>query len=95
MNIQKKVSKNVKVIELIERVAELYFCDEPTDEDIFKITAAFGNYDYQTELTKSERRRYRYRPYHTYVDDQKSNEEEIETIYILNIFKKITKEVED
>ena len=91
----KKITKNVKVVEFIERVAELNFCNEPTDEDIIKITSALGSCEYQTELTKSERRRYRYRPYHTYVDDQKSNEEEVETIYILNIFKKITKEVEE
>ena len=85
----KKVTKNVKVIEFIERVAELTFCNEPTDEDIVKIGFALGDYGYQTELTTSERRRYKH--YWRYEEDKP----ESETLYILNIYKKITKEVEE
>lgn len=92
MNRKKKVTKDVRVIELIEKVAELYFSNEPTNDDIINIASALGDYNYQTELTKTERRRYRHR-FASYIDEEKS--EEVETIYILNVYKKITKEVED
>lgn len=85
----KKVSKNVKVIEFIERIGELYFCTEPTDDDIIKIVSALGGYEYQTELVKNERRRHR----RGYWDEEE--ESCVEQIYILNIYKKITKEVEE
>ena len=87
----KKVTKNIKVVEFIEKVGELNFCDEPTDEDLFKITSAFSDSDYQIELTSHERRRY----YHSYWRDPDEKPAVEETIYTLNIYKKIIKEVEE
>ena len=46
----KKTTKDVKVIELIERIGELYLCDEPTNEDIANIVSALGDRNYQTEF---------------------------------------------
>lgn len=85
----KKVTKNVKVVELIERVCELQFCVEPTDEEVAKIISALGGCGYQTEAIQTERRRY----HHYWRDD--NDKPEVETLYILNIYKKITKEVEE
>lgn len=89
----KKVTKNVKTLDFIEKIGSLYFWDEPTDEDMAKIVSALGDCEYQTELVHDERRRYR----RYWNDDEncRSTTQETERIYILNIYKKITKEVEE
>ena len=85
----KKVTKNVKVVEFIEKVCDLHICVEPTDEEVVKIVSALGGCGYQTELVQTKRQRYR----HYWCDD--NDKPEVETFYILNIYKKITKEVEE
>ena len=81
----KKTTKDVKVIELIERIGELYLCDEPTNEDIANIVSALGDRNYQTELIQQKRKRYLY----------DEDERVTETFYRLLIYKKVTKEVEE
>lgn len=92
MTKSKKVTKNVKVVEYLERVARLEFMNEPTDDDIINIVSGLSANDYQTELTTFERHQRRYSSYYSY--NEEKPEETTTTIYLLNIYKKVTKEVE-
>ena len=86
----KKVTKNIKVIDFIEKVGLLEFCGEPTDNELVNIVSALGECGYQTELSSFERRKHVH--YTSYYRDE-DEKPEVNTIYVLNIYKKITKEV--